>query len=185
MTDQPAKKKFDYEAELAAIEEAQKKAATEYRAELAKKRPLKKKPPPPEVEFDEPASTNGHDERNPPPQGDPKTPPPEVEFDEPASTNGHDERNPPPQGDPKTPTKNALKLTYFRDCDTAAKKQHFIKGVLAANETSTWIGPPGAGKSAIGTDAVIHYTHTAIFGAATASRSAAALFILPSSAATL
>jgi hypothetical protein len=53
-----------------------------------------------------------------------------------------------------------LKLTYFRDCNESAKKQHFIKGVLAANETSTWIGPPGSGKSALGTDAVVHYVHS-------------------------
>jgi hypothetical protein len=51
-----------------------------------------------------------------------------------------------------------LKLTYFRECDQAGKKQWLIKGVLAANETSTLIGPPGAGKSALATDIAIHYT---------------------------
>src|ERR1035437_2247440 len=50
-----------------------------------------------------------------------------------------------------------LKLTYFSECDQAGKKQWLIKGVLAANENSTLIGPPGGGKSALGTDIAVHY----------------------------
>jgi len=50
-----------------------------------------------------------------------------------------------------------LKLAYFGECAEAASKLWLIKGVLAANETSTLIGPPGGGKSALGTDIAVHY----------------------------
>lgn len=52
---------------------------------------------------------------------------------------------------------DALRLTYFSECAEAASKLWLIKGVLAANETSTLIGPPGGGKSALGTDIAVHY----------------------------
>jgi hypothetical protein len=54
----------------------------------------------------------------------------------------------------------SLKITYFADCGQAANKHWLVKGVLAANETSTLIGPPGAGKSALATDVVVHYART-------------------------
>ena len=79
----------------------------------------------------------------------------------PQDDNGWEQEH-PPQGEPAAPNKSTkrqlLKLTYFRECDQAGKKQWLIKGVLAANETSTLIGPPGAGKSALATDIAIHYT---------------------------
>jgi hypothetical protein len=87
--------------------------------------------------------------------------------------NGHDDE-PPPAGpqdygsEPiaretsKTETKKArplpkpLKLTYFDDSDTAAAKRWILKGLLALGETSAWIAPPGAGKSALQTEIAIH-----------------------------
>ena len=54
----------------------------------------------------------------------------------------------------------SLKLTFYRDFGKAANKQALIKGVLAANETSTWIGPPGVGKSAIVAEIAVHYLYS-------------------------
>ena len=41
----------------------------------------------------------------------------------------------------------------------AANKRWLVKGILAANETSTWIGPPGSGKSALGAEIAVCYVH--------------------------
>jgi hypothetical protein len=46
----------------------------------------------------------------------------------------------------------AIKLTFFDECSTAAPKRWLIKGVVAIGETSSWIAPPGKGKSALQTD---------------------------------
>jgi hypothetical protein len=54
----------------------------------------------------------------------------------------------------------SLKLTFYRDFGKVANKQWLVKGVLAANETSTWIGPPGSGKSALGTEIAVCYVHS-------------------------
>jgi AAA domain len=43
----------------------------------------------------------------------------------------------------------ALKITAYRDCGVAAAKDWIIKGVIARGETSAWVAPPGAGKSAL------------------------------------
>jgi hypothetical protein len=51
----------------------------------------------------------------------------------------------------------ALPLTFF--CDLTANpppKPWLIKGVLARDETSSWIAPPGKGKSALLTDIAVH-----------------------------
>lgn len=53
-----------------------------------------------------------------------------------------------------TPT---LKIAYFGTFDLIAAKSWLIKGLLAENETSTIIGPPGSGKSALATDIAIGY----------------------------
>src|SRR5262249_12534644 len=44
--------------------------------------------------------------------------------------------------------RSPLKLTYFDNCGDYANKRHILKGIIALRETSAWIAPPGAGKSA-------------------------------------
>ena len=46
----------------------------------------------------------------------------------------------------------AIKLTFFDECSAIASKRWLIKGVAAFGETSSWIAPPGKGKSALQTD---------------------------------
>jgi hypothetical protein len=46
----------------------------------------------------------------------------------------------------------ALKLTFFDECSATVPKHWLIKGVVASGETSSWIAPPGKGKSALQTD---------------------------------
>ncbi|WP_342729869.1 AAA family ATPase [Bradyrhizobium sp. B117] len=50
----------------------------------------------------------------------------------------------------------ALKFTHFDDCGDFANKQWLLKGIVALGETSAWIAPPGAGKSALLTEIAIH-----------------------------
>lgn len=50
-----------------------------------------------------------------------------------------------------------LKIAYFGTFDHIAAKSWLIKGILAENETSTIIGPPGGGKSAFVTDIAVGY----------------------------
>jgi hypothetical protein len=49
-----------------------------------------------------------------------------------------------------------IALTYFGEMGETARKQWILKGVIAKGETSSWIAPPGKGKSALLTDIVIH-----------------------------
>jgi AAA domain len=49
-----------------------------------------------------------------------------------------------------------LKLTYFDDCSAFAQKRWILKGVIARGETSAWVAPPGAGKSALLTEISVH-----------------------------
>jgi AAA domain len=46
----------------------------------------------------------------------------------------------------------AIKLTFFDECSATALKRWLIKAVAAFGETSSWIAPPGKGKSALQTD---------------------------------
>jgi hypothetical protein len=64
------------------------------------------------------------------------------------TTNGHDTHLPP--------TPKPLPLSYFDQLAEAPKKQWLIKGVIARSETSSWIAPPGKGKSALLTDIAVH-----------------------------
>jgi hypothetical protein len=48
------------------------------------------------------------------------------------------------------------RLTYFGDCAAFVHKRWIMKGLIARGETSAWIAPPGAGKSAIMLDLAIH-----------------------------
>jgi RecA-family ATPase len=49
-----------------------------------------------------------------------------------------------------------LKLTYFDGCSAVALTRWNLKGIIARNETSAWIAPPGAGKSALLTEISVH-----------------------------
>lgn len=49
-----------------------------------------------------------------------------------------------------------LQLTYFDDCGAFAQKRWILKGIIARRETSAWIAPPGAGKSALLTEIAVH-----------------------------
>jgi hypothetical protein len=49
-----------------------------------------------------------------------------------------------------------LKLTYFDDCGKTALRRWILKGIIARAETSAWVAPPGAGKSALLTEIAIH-----------------------------
>jgi hypothetical protein len=51
---------------------------------------------------------------------------------------------------------DAIKLAYFNDMGESARKRWIMKGVIARGETSSWIAPPGKGKSALLTDVAIH-----------------------------
>lgn len=55
---------------------------------------------------------------------------------------------------PARPT--ALKLTYFDDCVAFVEKRSILKGIIARGESSAWIAPPGAGKSALLTEISVH-----------------------------
>jgi hypothetical protein len=55
------------------------------------------------------------------------------------------------------PTSTTPKITYFGECDQAQAKSWLVKSMLAENETSTIIGPPGSGKSAFVTDIGVSY----------------------------
>jgi hypothetical protein len=54
-------------------------------------------------------------------------------------------------------TAAALPLTYFSDLsENPPPKPWLIKNVIARDETSSWIAPPGKGKSALLTDIAVH-----------------------------
>src|SRR5712672_3156757 len=65
--------------------------------------------------------------------------------------NGPDDREPRKRTMPQP-----LALTFFDECGEFAQKQWILKGLLARGETSAWIAPPGAGKSALLTEIAIH-----------------------------
>jgi hypothetical protein len=50
----------------------------------------------------------------------------------------------------------ASTLCYFSDCETIAPKEWILKGLIARGETSSWIAPPGAGKSGLLTAIAVH-----------------------------
>jgi AAA domain len=51
---------------------------------------------------------------------------------------------------------HVIKLTFFDECNATAPKRWLIKGVVALGETSSWIAPPGRGKSALHSDICVH-----------------------------
>jgi hypothetical protein len=50
----------------------------------------------------------------------------------------------------------AIPLTFYDDCGAFAEKRSILKGIIARRETSAWIAPPGAGKSALLTEIAVH-----------------------------
>lgn len=52
--------------------------------------------------------------------------------------------------------RNKIKLRSFDDFIDLQPKDWMIKNVIALGETSAWIAPPGAGKSALLTDIAVH-----------------------------
>jgi AAA domain len=62
----------------------------------------------------------------------------------------------PPTQKRETATTAHLKLTYFDDCGKTALRRWILKGIIARGETSAWVAPPGAGKSALLTEIAIH-----------------------------
>jgi AAA domain len=59
--------------------------------------------------------------------------------------------------DPPQEKARGVPLTFFEDLsDKPAMKAWVIKNVIARDETSSWIAPPGKGKSALLTDIAIH-----------------------------
>jgi hypothetical protein len=64
--------------------------------------------------------------------------------------NGHDKSQ-------QQSRERALTLTFFNDLtENPQPKPWLIKGVIARDETSSWIAPPGKGKSALLTDIAVH-----------------------------
>jgi len=53
-------------------------------------------------------------------------------------------------------TNNIIKLTFFSELVKPMPKLWGIKGVFARGETSSWVGPPGGGKSALLTDIAVY-----------------------------
>jgi AAA domain len=65
-----------------------------------------------------------------------------------SKANGNDRLDPAPR---------ALPLAFFNDLtESPSPKPWLIKGVIARDETSSWIAPPGKGKSALLTDIAVH-----------------------------
>jgi hypothetical protein len=77
----------------------------------------------------------------------PNEPPPDHSYQSPTEY--------PASGDP-APATRALKLTYFDDCGAFVEKRSILKGIIARGETSAWVAPPGAGKSALLTEISVH-----------------------------
>ena len=51
---------------------------------------------------------------------------------------------------------NSIRLSYFDECDAVTTKPWIMKGLFARGETSSWVAPPRAGKSALMTCAAVH-----------------------------
>jgi hypothetical protein len=61
-----------------------------------------------------------------------------------------------PDPDDPNPATAPILLEHYDNFGTTVVKNWIVKNVVSAGETSSWIGPPGAGKSALVTDLVIH-----------------------------
>ena len=61
-----------------------------------------------------------------------------------------------PPNQPKAPDLPSISLTFFNELGQPKSKPSLIKNVIARGENSSWIGPPGKGKSALLTDISVH-----------------------------
>jgi hypothetical protein len=76
---------------------------------------------------------------------------------EPPAPNWPDDYGAPPDIDRMKPLRSQpLKLTYFDESSHFVLKRSILKGLLVRGETSAFIAPPGAGKSALMTELAIH-----------------------------
>jgi hypothetical protein len=64
--------------------------------------------------------------------------------------------NKPAENGSKDSKPDAIKLTFFDELVKVAPKPWLIKNVIARGETSSWIAPPGKGKSALLVDIAVH-----------------------------
>jgi hypothetical protein len=53
------------------------------------------------------------------------------------------------------PSSHAIPLSFYNDAQTVIAKQWILKGIIARGETSSWIAPPGKGKSALLTELAV------------------------------
>ena len=56
----------------------------------------------------------------------------------------------------EAPQGGGIPLEFFEDFDKTVAKKAIIKGVLYKGERSSWVGPPGSGKSALLASIAIH-----------------------------
>jgi hypothetical protein len=74
----------------------------------------------------------------------------DVCFDAPPwEPSAQSEPNPIEKKEPSEKPKSIVALNYFCDLKEAAPKLWLIKNVIARGETSSWVAPPGFGKSAL------------------------------------
>jgi hypothetical protein len=86
--------------------------------------------------------------------------PPAVDVYEYAADDAHEPEAPiapsEPTIDGRKKNPNALKLTFFDELTEVKPKPWIIKNVIARGETSSWIAPPGKGKSSVLVDVAVH-----------------------------
>jgi hypothetical protein len=58
--------------------------------------------------------------------------------------------------EPADPVPDIIKLRFFGELTDPAPKPWLIKNAIALGETSSWIAPPGKGKSTLLTDIAVH-----------------------------
>lgn len=73
-----------------------------------------------------------------------------------AKRNGKDEIEKLLEAPGAKPPAAASALYYFHDCETIVSKEWILKGLIARGEASSWIAPPGAGKSGLLTAIAVH-----------------------------
>jgi hypothetical protein len=56
----------------------------------------------------------------------------------------------------EAPQAGGIALEFFEDFEKTSPKRAIIKGVIYKGERSSWVGPPGSGKSALLADLAIH-----------------------------
>lgn len=67
----------------------------------------------------------------------------------------------PDTGNADAAKQAGIPITLYRNFGSTVAKDWLIKGVIAVGDTSSWVGPPASGKSAILTDLAIHLASAA------------------------